>query len=162
VGEIVSDFAESLANDVIAQMGNQTFAVSSYSASYQDMFVTDLETMAPAGSAGSEMQVIFAPVGGDTERTAWGAVRNTETLGVLFQIAVDVADGVVNDTNLPSYRKFVNQFCDFLLGPRKFAVTWNAAAPKVIMGDHYNDHLYQKFEFHVPVIVDFFRDAGVS
>jgi hypothetical protein len=162
VGVVVSDYAETLANDVIAQMSVQNFAVDTYEASYVDMFVTDLETMIPAGNAGSVMQVIFAPVGSEDERTAWGAVRNTQTLGVLFQIAVAVAGGVVTDTNLSNYRKFVNQFCSFLLGPRKFATTWSATAPKAIMGDHYNNHLYQKFEFHVPVLVDFFQDVGVS
>ena len=38
------------------------WAVSAFTAEYERMYLSDLETMAPAGGPTSEMQLVFAPV----------------------------------------------------------------------------------------------------
>ena len=92
----------------------------------------------------------------------WGAARITITLGILFDVAVTTADGVVTDPNIDAYEALIDQFCTWLIGPRKFATYFSASEPTAVFGDHYNDHLYEKSEFHVPVLVDFFCDVGVT
>lgn len=132
----------------------------SYAAQFERMYVTDLEAMAPAGDPASQMTVTFAPVSGEFERTGWGGVRTTVSLGLLFNVMVQVADGVVTDPNIDAYEQFIDQVCTWLVGARKFATTWSLGDPKPIFGDHYNDHLYQKGELHVPVLLEAFQDIG--
>jgi hypothetical protein len=160
-----SSYAKQIALDVIAQMqaeGAPAWAVSAFTAEYDRMYLSDLEVMAPAGGPTSELQLVFAPVEPKYERTGWGGVRITITLGVLFDVMVTVANGIVTDPNIDAYEALVDQFCTWLVGPRTFASMWSAKEPTAVFGDHYNDHLYEKGEFHVPVLVDFFCDVGAT
>jgi hypothetical protein len=159
-------YAKQIALDVIAQLAalNEAapLAVPDYEAAFQRMYVTDLESLVPAGDPASKMQIVLAPVETVYERTGWGGVRITVTLGLLFNIAVATAAGEVTDERIDAYEQLVDEVCTFLVGPRLFAGSWSAKDPLPIFGDHYNDHLYEKSEFHVPVLVDFFQDVGVS
>ena len=156
-------YAKQIAEDLIAQMaaeGHPAWAVP-MSAEFDRMYLSDLEDMAPAGGVTTEMQVVIAPVEPKWERS-WGAARITITLGILFDVAVTTADGVVTDPNIDAYEALIDQFCTWLIGPRKFATYFSASEPTAVFGNHYNDHLYEKSEFHVPVLVDFFCDVGVT
>ena len=160
----MSSYAKTIADDVIAQLAAfhaaTPLAVATYNAAFQRMYVTTLEDMIPAGDPTSELQIVLAPVETKYERTGWGGYRVTVTLGILFNIAVATADGEVTDANIDAYEQVVDQVCEFLIGARQFASTWSASEPMPIFGDHYNDHLYEKSEFHVPVLVDFFQDLA--
>jgi len=162
----MAGYAKTIADDLIAQLealnAASPLAVADFTASYDRMYLSDLESMQPAGDPASQMQIVIAPVGTEYQRTAYGAVRPIVTLGILFQIAVATADGQVTDSNIDAYEELVDQVCVFLLGPRQFASVWNAKDPTPIYGDHYNAHLYEKSEFHVPVLVDFFCDVGAT
>jgi hypothetical protein len=161
-------YAKTIALDVIAQLAalNEAtpLAVPEYEAGWDPMYVSDLDNMTPAGDPASQFQIVIAPVETKYSRTGWGGgpARVTVTLGILFQIAVTVADGEVTDPNFDTYQLFVDQVCGFLVGSRLFAGVWSASEPMVILGDHFNDHLFQKLELHVPVLVDFFADLEVS
>lgn len=162
----MSGYAKTIAEDVIAQLaatGETTpWPVTSFTAEYQRMYISDLETMEPAGGSTSEMQLVLAPVEEKYERTGWGAMRTTVTIGILFAIKVEMANKVITDPNIDSYEQLVDAVCGWLIGPRYFAGTWNASDPVPVFGDHYNKHLNTKEEFHVPVLVDFFQDVGVA
>ena len=71
--------------------------------------------MAPAEDPSSEFQLVVAPVGIDYERNGWGGVRILVTLGLLFNIAVQVQDGEVTDPNIDAYELFVDQVCTWLM-----------------------------------------------
>jgi len=161
-----ASYAKEVSLDVIAQLAafNEVtpLVVPTYSAEFDRMYVSDLEDLAPAGGTTSQMQLVFAPIESKVERTGWGAVRVTISIGILFNVAVTTANGVVTDPNIDAYEQMVDQVVTWLMGPRTFADGWSASDPMPIMGDHYNDHLYSKSEFHVPVLVDFFADMGVS
>ena len=77
--------------------------------------------------------------------------RFTVSLGILFNVKVQVQDGVVIDPNIRAYELLIEQFGLWLIGPRKFAGVFCAQQPQAILGDHYNDHLWEKGEFHVPI-----------
>lgn len=161
-----ASYAKTIATDVFAQLAAQNaasaFAVSTYNAAFQRMYVSDLEDLTPAGDPSSEMQLVLAPVGTEYTRDGWGGARITVVLGMLFNIAVTTADGDVTDPNIDAYEQFVDQVCTFLVGGRLFAEVWSVEDPQPIFGDHYNDHLYDKSEFHVPVLIKFFCDVGVQ
>ncbi len=155
-------YAKQIALDLIAQMqaeGAPEWVLPQFSAEYQRMYLSALETMAPAGGPTSQMQIVFAPVEPKYERIGWGAVRIMVSLGVLFDVLVQKQNGVITDPNIDAYEFLVDQFCTWLMGPRKFAGGWCASDPVAILGDHYNDHLWEKSEFHVPVLIDFFLDT---
>lgn len=154
--------AETIAKDIIEQMARKLWVVEQYTAHFRRMYVVLLEDLTPAGDATSKMEVVFAPVGTEYERIGWGAARKTVTLGILFRVAAKTARGEVTDTQIDKYEEFVDEFCTWLVGPRKFATAWSARDPMPIFGDHFNDHLYDKGEFHVPVLVDFFCDVGAD
>jgi hypothetical protein len=166
MGQGMSSYAEQIAFDVIAQLAAKAavtpFAVTDYNASYDRLYVTDLEAMTPAGDPENQMQIVLAPVQTEYERNAWGGLRVTVTLGILVVIAAKVEQGEVTDTNIGNYELFVDQLCTFLMGPRTFAGGWSAKDPLPIFGDHYNGHLYEKGTFHVPILVDFFAHMEVS
>lgn len=156
-----TSLAQQIALDVIAQMaaeGAPSWPVE-MSAEYQRMYISDLETMEPAGGVTSKMQLVFCPAAENYERIGWGGVRTTITLGLLFNVSVDVANGEVTDENIGAYEALVDQFNQWLMGPRKFASGFWASDPVTVKGDHYNDHLYEKSEFHVPVLIDFIYDG---
>ena len=158
-----ASYAKQIALDVIAQAqadGAPEWAIE-FTAEFQRMYVSDLETMAPAGGATSEMQLVFAPVEPKWERTAWGAARITISLGILFNVKVAMANKIITDPEIDTYEWLVDQFVTWLMGPRKFAHLWHASEPLAVFGDHYNQHLNRKEEFHVPVLVDFVCDVGV-
>ncbi len=160
-----ASYAKQIALDVIAQMqgdGAPTWAVSPLAAEYQRMYLDDLETMEPAGGANSEMQIVFAPIEPKTERCGTGGVHITISLGVLFNVKVAMANKVITDPNIDAYECLVDQFITWLMGPRKFAEYFSALDPVCILGDHYNEHLYEKEEFHVPVLVDFHAFVTVT
>ena len=157
-----ASYAKQIATDCIAQMaaeGHPAWTVP-LSAEFDRMYIDDLETMAPAGGATTEMQVVFAPVEPKVERTGWGAVRITIALGILFNVMVQKQNGVVTDPNIDAYEQLIDQFLTWIMGPRKFA-GFSASEPIAVFGDHYNSHLNRKSEFHVPVLVDFFADWTV-
>lgn len=159
-----ASYAKQIATDCIAQMaaeGAPSWGVP-LSAEFDRMYLSDLEDMAPAGGATNQMQLVFAPVEEKYERTGSGGVRITVTIGVLFDCMVTTANGVVTDPNIDAYDQLVDAFTTWLMGPRKFATLWCASDPVAVKGDHYNDHLYEKSEFHVPVLIDFFCDVTVS
>ena len=149
--------AKTIALDVIAQMASQTaftWSVPNYTAAYRRMYVDDLETMIPALTAASQMQIVLAPVGGDTDREGWGgdAVHCTVHLGMLLQILVADPE---NDAEMDPYEQFLDQVRLFLLSSRHFATNWDCISCNPVLGDHYNDHLYGKSEFHVPMGLEF-------
>jgi len=158
-----ASYAETIATDVFAQMKAMpegTWAVQGYNAVFDRMYISDLENLAPAGDPSSQFQIVLAPIGDDYERTGWGAARITTSLGMLFNIAVTTANGEITDPNIQAYERFVDQVCTWLIGARKFAEVWSAAKPQPIKGDHYNNHLYNRSELHIPVLLDFFSDPG--
>ena len=55
-----------------------------------------------------------------------GRARITITLGVLFDVMVAKQNGVITDPNIDAYEWLVDQFCTWLMGPRKFATFWSA------------------------------------
>ena len=156
-------YAQQIALDVIAQMqaaGN--WPVPAVTAEYQRMYIADLESMAPAGGPTTEIQLVFAPAAENYERTGLGGVRITVTIGILFDVMVAKQNGVVTDPNIDAYEALVDQFNTWLMGNRSFAGGFWASDPVTVKGDHYNDHLNEKSEFHVPVLVDFFADWTVD
>ena len=164
--------AKTIATDIFAQMAAYheatPFAVASYATEYQRMFVSDLENMQPAGTPGNEMQVVIAPVGGDVERAGTGAgnaVDCTIQLGLLLEIMVETAevDGekVVTDPNIDAYEQFVDQLRIWLMG-QPFAGVWWVSKTSAILGDHYNSHLMELGEFHVPILLDLFCHATAA
>ena len=50
----------------------------------------------------------------------------------------------------------------FLVGPRPVRQFVERQGTHAHLRRHYNDHLYEKSEFFVPVLVDFFADGGVT
>ena len=161
-----ASYAKEISLDVIAQLAAfntaTPLAVPEYSAEFDRMYISDLEDLAPAGGVTSQMQLVFAPIETKVERTGWGAVRVTVSLGILFNVAVTTANNAVTDPKIDAYEQLVDQVVTWLMGPRFFAAGWCASDPLPIMGDHYNDHLFNKSEFHVPVLVDFFADLVVT
>jgi len=159
-----TSYAEQIAADVIAQMaadGHPAWPVA-FSAEYSRMYISDLETMAPAGGATDQMALVFAPAAENYERVGWGGVRITITIGILFDVMVTTANGEVTDPQIGAYEALVDQITTWLMGPRKFAQGFWASDPVTVKGDHYNEHLYEKTEFHVPVLIDFIYDGTVT
>lgn len=164
--------AKAIATDVFAQMTTYAettpFAVTGFETEYQRMYVSDVENMEPAGSSDSKMQIVIAPIGGETERAGWGGdyVHCTVQLGLLLEIMVATAevDGekVVTDENIDAYEQFVDQLRLFLMGSRKFSTTWSCIKATPILGDHYNSHLMELSEFHVPFLLDFQFDGSAE
>lgn len=167
-----ASLAKLVATDIFAQMATfneaTPFAVSSYATEYQRMFVSDLENMQPAGTPGNQMAVVIAPVGGDVERAGTGpgnAVHCTIQLGLLLEIMVETAevDGekVVTDQNIDAYEQFVDQLRIWLMG-QAFSDHWWVSKTSAILGDHYNSHLMELGEFHVPVLLDLYCDTTAA
>lgn len=153
-------YAKDIATDIIAQLAaNPKLFAIPYTAAYRRQFVDATEKAAAPGTAASVLQLIFAPVDTDYERIGWGAARITVTLGML--VTIQVADPT-NDAEIDPLEEFVDVFATWLLGARQFATVFSAQKPTVIAGDHLNDHLYEKSEFHVPIIAEFFCDVGVA
>ncbi len=156
-----SSLAKQIALDVIAQMqaeGAPTWPVE-FSAEFHRDYISDLEDMAPAGGVTTQMQMVFAPAAENYERIGWGGVRTIITMGLLFDVMIATQDGEVTDPNIDAYEALVDQFNQWLMGPRKFAGGFWASDPVTVKGDHWNDHIYQKSEFHVPILVDFIYDG---
>ena len=153
----MAGLAKTIALDVIAQMASQTvflWSVPNYTAAYKRMYVDDLETMVPALAPTSVMAVVLAPIGGDTDRDGWGgdAVHCTVQIGMLLQILVANPE---NDAEMDPYEQFIDQMRLFLLSSRHFASVWDCVSAAPVLGDHYNSHLYEKSEFHVPFLLEF-------
>ena len=166
---MTGSYAEQIATSVIAALagnGAPVWAVQGFTAEFQRMYLIDLEKLAPAGGATENMQMVFAPVEESYERPGWGGVRITVTLGVLFNVKVLMANKEITDPKLGDYERLVDQFVTWIMGAWKFGsddgYQFDARDPVVVKGDHYNDHLYEKEEFHVPVILDFVTDQTLN
>ncbi len=150
--------AKTIANDIIAQIDALEWPVP-YSIQYRRMYINALENVPAAGTPESKMKITIAPVDYASERIAWGAARATCSLGIVCEKLVkDPTD----DAEIDPLETFVESLSTFFVGPRHFALHWNAKEPRAIFGDDYIDELYGNSRFFVPILIDFFSDGGVS
>jgi hypothetical protein len=155
--------------DIVTQLNAKQiaspFAVTSFTASYERKFVSDLgDDPAAAISAILPVStdtpaVVIAPIQTHYERPAWGAVQENYHYGLVVTTRLKNAD----DANeLDPLDLFVEQICEFLIGARKFSTTWYCIEVKPIYGDHMNEHLTEKQEYHVPIMIEMKRTVGLG
>lgn len=154
----MSGLAASLAADIISQLTEDAsdFDIA-FSAEYKREYISKLDDLAQPST--HQMTLILAPVDMTHNRDAWGEVHSVITLGMAAQITVsNSSDAAEMD---PS-EKFVDDLAMYFCGARKFDSYWECTLCKPTYGDHYNNSLKEKSEFHVPILLQFQRRVVVT